>query len=1250
MAQNRTDAFGAMRNLYPVSKTVAFRGIPIAETLKYMTERKIMQKGNTLSENRKLVKQAGDRYIKDFINMSLMHASLKIHSDGSKDSIEELNALLKEKPSKKGDNDERRSKEKEIQAIATKLKNQLAASFKDTAFLKKLGSEAFFKEVLAGADLNEKEAKALEAIKKNTTYMADYQKRRLSLFDPKFTGYSIMTRSIDDNLPIHLRNCEVFRKVAPIIREDLAPIFEEVRPNIFAESLDEVFTPAMFNVLLAQCDIETYNTIIGGKTLSERKMIHGVNACIERYNKTAAQDQKLPSMKKLKKQILSDREPVSWLPEEFKNDNEVVEAVDMLIKNFHMLCKDTPVEAAVREPDTDGIFVNAKNLNSFSNIAYGRFFLAKNAVIDELKHQFPKRPRKSIEKYEKEIEAKFKKQDHFSVAFLDRCIAAYNPTLGRSSADAFGDIVKNKADVETKIADYLQERGTEEVEKIDEALKQKIRLLLNEMMKFHHSVERFLLKDMPTAYDVTFYELVEENEANAESLIKTFNMIRNRMTKKPYNTSKVRLYFDNPTLGAGWAVTKEYTNRILLFKDMEKDEEKIYFGIVPTECKNLTRNSKGELKEDILAGNGKQLEKVEITIIPDAAKMLSAMFFSANWARTGSIKASDYVLEIHDKVKASGSAKDLSPEEKVAMIDYYKKCIATVEHWKRFNLKYRPSDEYESVKEFCDSVTEQAVNVSSRPVSEEKVFAAVARGDLYLFQLDNQDMHKKHHGTVGNPTVWLREAISCDPAAAVRLCGNVAVYYRKASLNRKVTHPAGVPMENKNPDNPRKTRTLTYDLIKDKRYTEDNFSFHIPLEVNFRADSRNNKSIVINDLVNRAVKANPDMPVLGINRGERHLIAYAVTASDGKILEQGNFNVINGYNYRELLASRERERSTNKQNWENIKDIANLKDGYLSLVIGEIARLVQKYNCVVAIENLDDDFINTRQKFERNVYSRFETALEQKFTLLTDKTTSRRSSESLQLAATNKSGSFEVQNGILFRTMPWMISRTDPSTGFISFLKLFHKNNESSQKYLSSFDSFRYNQKEDLFELSFDYKALGVDLQAGERTKWTVCTYGERTECHLDKEHMKLMVTDVHDLTKEMKTLLDKQGIKYASGKDILKDVAEAKNGGFYRDFFTIISRTVCGSSWYEDKKEYRFIGCTRDSEGRFYDTRTCRPDQPCDVDTLAAWNLSRRVHRILDNIRSFDPENPPLDEDGKKLKSPKKGLSRAEWLKIAQK
>ena len=1241
MGKYNNDAFSAMKGIYSLSKTLCFRAVPVGDTLKQIEANKVIKEAKEYVNYRDKVKEVGDAVIKEFINRSLRRATIKVHSDGSMDSIEEFNNVLF------GEKDKFK-RIKDLAAIGNKLKAQVAARFSETdaQFVANLNTDKFFKVNIAQTAMDAEHRLAVERICANTEYMSDYRKQRVSLFDPKYTGYSIPNRCIEDNLVIHLQNCKVWEKIGPIIKDEVKAVFNHLKESTCANSVDEIFTPAMFNVLLAQGDIDIYNGIIGGVSLGEKKsdMIHGINNAVQVYNSRVSKDEKIPSMSKLKKQILSDREPISWLPDVMKDDDAVTNTLASVIHNYQVLRDSVPVTKATSSPDLSLVYVSAKGLATYSNKAYGRFNTAENAVMAEIRRQHPKGPRKSPENYEKDIKRLFNKMDCFSLSFLDYCVQNYVSDTVVDSAAFLRGILKDQNEVETKISKYLKEKdklGKNTSFHQNKEFRNAARQLLDALMDLYHAVIRYSFKELPESRDYAFYEMVEEYVSEFKTFNKAYNSIRTYVTKKPYSTKKVRLYFSNPELGKGWSMSKEYNSRLLLFK---KGND-IFIGVVNRKCRNLTHNKEGELKQDVLAGDGTQIQKIEMQVIKDPSKQLNHVFFAKGWIENGPVRPTEEILAIRAKYR---DTKTITVDEKNKYIDFYKAAIEKVDRWKKFGFSFRKAEDYETMNEFYADVEEQGFLMVSREVSEAKVYEAVSRGDLYLFQVMNQDMHEKHHGRDGNQTVWIREALACDPSSAVKLCGGVAFYFRQASLDRKVTHPAGVPMENKNPDNPRKTRTLSYDLIKNKRYTEDVFSVNIPVVVNYKASDKANRTELINERVNEIIKTYKEMPVLGINRGEKNLITYAVTAPDGRILEQGNFNVVNGFDFRELLARRERERRKDKQNWDNINDIKNLKSGYMSVVIGEIVKLVLKYHCVVAIEKLDADFKSGRQKFERNVYSAFESALERKLSLVTDKNSEERTATALQLAST-KAKSEEVQNGIIFKTYPWMITQTDPATGFIPRLYLYHKDNASSEEKLKKFESFRYNKKDDLFELTFDYAKVSPEAETGEKKVWTVCTYGERIVNKIDLTS-GLMMDEHNDLTAKMKELLDGYGIKYASGKDILKDVTEARNATFYREFFRLVNLTTTNRSWNEQLKEYRLIGCTRDKNGKFYDSRTCTEYMPRDVDVNAAWNIARRVHRIIRNIREFDPKNPPLDEKGKPFKTPNRYISQAEWLKMVTK
>ena len=172
-----------------------------------------------------------------------------------------------------------------------------------------------------------------------------------------------------------------------------------------------------------------------------------------------------------------------------------------------------------------------------------------------------------------------------------------------------------------------------------------------------------------------------------------------------------------------------------------------------------------------------------------------------------------------------------------------------------------------------------------------------------------------------------------------------------------------------------------YDIVKDYRYSVDKFFIHLPMTINFKAAGFS----PINNIALKNIALKDDMHIIGIDRGERNLIYVSVIDTKGNIVEQRNFNIVNGIDYKEKLKQKELDRDNARKNWKEIGKIKDLKEGYLSLVVHEIAKLVVKYNAIITMEDLNQGFKRGRFKVERQVYQKFETMLINKLNYLVDK-------------------------------------------------------------------------------------------------------------------------------------------------------------------------------------------------------------------------------------------------------------------------
>ena len=166
-----------------------------------------------------------------------------------------------------------------------------------------------------------------------------------------------------------------------------------------------------------------------------------------------------------------------------------------------------------------------------------------------------------------------------------------------------------------------------------------------------------------------------------------------------------------------------------------------------------------------------------------------------------------------------------------------------------------------------------------------------------------------------------------------KLNGQAEVFFRKSSLiYSRPTHPAHEPIQNKNPKNKKKESTFNYDLIKNRRYTVDKFQLHVPITINFKSTGADN----INTEVNEYLKVANDTHIIGIDRGERHLLYLTLIDGKGNIKEQYSLNNIGSEykgdihetNYRDLLITKEEQRDKARKSWQTIEAVKALKKGY----------------------------------------------------------------------------------------------------------------------------------------------------------------------------------------------------------------------------------------------------------------------------------------------------------------------------------
>lgn len=1118
-----------------------------------------------------------------------------------------------------------------------------------------------------------------------TTYFVGFFDNRKNMYTSEEKSTGIAYRLINENLPKFIDNMEAFKKAVakPEIQANMEELYSNFAEYLNVENIQEMFQLDYYNMLLTQKQIDVYNAIIGGKTDEEHDVkIKGINEYINLYNQQH-KDEKLPKLKALFKQILSDRNAISWLPEEFNSDQEVLNAIkdcyerlsenvlgDKVLKS--LLC-------SLSDYNLNGIFVrNDLQLTDISQKMFGNWSVVQDAIMQNIKNVAPARKRKeSEEDYEKRISDIFKKADSFSIQYINDCLnemddnnlhavdgyfatlgAVNTPTMQRENLFA---LIQNAY---TDISDLLDTPYPKNMKLAqDKTNVAKIKALLDAIKSLQHFVKPLLGKGDESDKDERFYGELASLWTELDTVTPLYNMIRNYMTRKPYSEKKIKLNFENPQLLGGWDANKEkdYATIILRRNGM------YYLAIMNKDSKRLlgkSMPSDGEYYEKMVY----KFFKDVTTMIPKCSTQLKDVqaFFKVN--------TDDFVLNSKAFNKPLTITKEVFDLNNV-LYGKFKKfqkgyLSATgdtagythaVNVWIKFCMDFLNSYEstcmydfsslkfesYLSLDAFYQDANLLLYKLSFTNVSVSFIDKLVDEGKMYLFQIYNKVFSDFSKGTPNMHTLYWKALFDERNLADVvyKLNGKAEIFYRKKSINNThPTHPANHTIQNKNKDNKKKESVFEYDLIKDRRYTVDKFLFHVPITMNFKSVGSEN----INQQVREYLQQADDTHIIGIDRGERHLLYLVVIDMQGEIKEQFTLNeIVNEYNgntyrtnYHDLLDTREEERLKARPSWQTIENIKDLKEGFLSQAIHKITQLMVKYHAVVVLEDLNKGFMRGRQKVEKQVYQKFEKMLIDKLNYLVDKKADAAQSGGLLNAyqLTSKFDSFQKlgkQSGFLFYIPAWNTSKIDPVTGFVNLLDTRYQNIEKAKAFFSKFDAIRYNANKDWFEFNLDYDKFGTKAE-GTRTKWILCTQGNRICTFRNAEKNSQWDNLKIDLTREMKSLFEHYHINICG--NLKEEICSQTDKAFFTGLLHMLKLTLqMRNSITETETDY-LVSPVADENGVFYDSRSCGDTLPKNADANGAYNIARKGLMLIGQIK-----------ETKDLANFKYDISNKAWLNFAQ-
>lgn len=1251
-------------NLYPVSKTLRFELKPIGKTKENIEKNGILERDNERAIAYKAVKKVIDEYHKSFIELKLKNFEL------TQNQLEEfymLYHLPTSDPKRKTD----------LPKIQESLRKQISERFTKSEQYKRLFGKELIREDLTefvstpyyektirsvpgNEQLTDEEVKQIQENTQReiaqfhdfTTYFTGFYDNRRNMYVAEDKATSIAHRMINENLPKFVDNMDVFEKIAASdVSKNFDVLYKSMEEYLNVNSLKEMFQLDYFSIVMTQAQIDVYNSIIGGKTLDDGTKIQGLNEYVNLYNQQQKDKTKqLPKLKPLFKQILSERNAISWLPEEFENDNDMLQSIGKCYQDLNEQVFGTLklLLTNIKDYDLEHIYLpNDLQLTDISQKHFGSWAAIKNAVVESLQSANPKKKNENGEKYNERISKLLKGSDSFSIAYINR-------------------LMQNRTDKFTPVENYFAQIGAEDNENgqklnhfarienayteiktllnttypegkslsQDKANVEKIKNLLDAIKDLQHFVKPLLGSSTESEKDSRFYGDFAPLWETLDQITPLYNMVRNRMTKKPYSDEKIKINFDNSTLLAGWDLNKEADNTCTLLR---KDGN-YYLAIIDKRHNRV-------LKPENIVSEGECYEKMEYKLLPGANKMLPKVFFSKS--RIAEFNPNKTIVKNYEN-ETHKKGEKFNLADCHALIDFFKSSINKHEDWSKFGFKFSPTNNYEDLSGFYREVEQQGYMINFRNVSVDYIDQLVDEGKIYLFQIYNKDFSPYSKGTPNMHTLYWKALFDERNLTDVvyKLNGEAEVFFRKHSLvANKPTHPANQPIANKNAQNEKKQSTFAYDLIKDRRYTVDKFQFHVPITMNFKAAGINN----INPLVNAYLKESNATHIIGIDRGERHLLYLSLIDLKGNIVEQYSLNeIVNEYNgntyrtnYHNLLDSKEKQRNEARRSWQTIENIKELKEGYMSQVIHKIAELMVKYNAIVVLEDLNLGFMRGRQKVEKQVYQKFEKMLIDKLNYLVDKKLDADATGGVLNAyqLTNKFESFQKlgkQSGFLFYIPAWNTSKMDPTTGFVNLFDTRYENMEKAKVFFGKFDSIRFNSTKGWFELAFDYDKFTTKAE-GTQTKWTLCTYGTRIETKRNPEKNNEFDSVEFDLTERVKELFAKYHIDVKG--NLKEQICSQTDATFFKELLHLLHLTLQMRNSITGTETDYLISPVMNANGEFYDSRTCGNNLPENADANGAYNIARKSLWVIEQIKHADD-----------LTKIKLAISNKEWMRYAQK
>lgn len=1274
-------------NLYPLSKTLRFKLVPVGKTEENLKTSRILDGDFKRAEAYARVKNLIDSYHKAFIEDVLSKAELEWGK-----LYEQFDLYQKE-----SDKEKKRKQRKEMEAQQKRMRQAISGLFKKDKRYEKLFKKELLTELLpsiikddGSGTITDKKAD-LDTFNRFATYFKGFHENRENLYKDEQKATAISNRVVNENFPRFYANVKVYEYLNSAFPQIIAETEESLNKFLNGKKLSDIFNKDSFNAVLSQSGIDFYNTIISGIS-EEGQKVQGLNEKINLASQKLPAEDKAKFRKKmvlLYKQILSDKNTASFIPAGFEKNEEVYEAVRQFNEQEvdKYIDKIEKLFAAYNDYDLNGIVVPAKERTAFSSLIFGKWSVLNDGLLlleqDNAKKEFS----------EKQTETMIKRisERDYSLAELQKAYerwAAENGVVADKTVKKYFSLsdlrnIESGENHTVTIIDKIKEAYTEidfenqvNLQAEPEAATS-IKSFLDEVQNLYHYL-KIVDYHGEEQKDSIFYSEFDGIISGLSDIVPLYNKVRNFVTKKPGEVKKVKLNFECPTLADGWDLNKESSNDAIILRKGGK----YYLGI-------LNPNSKPKIICDDIIDGEAYYDKMIYKLLPGPNKMLPKVFFSVKGREL--FCPPDDLLSGYEQGKHK-KGENFDKDFMRKLIDWFKTAINKHDDWKNFDFNFSPTDTYEDLSGFYKEVELQGYKISFQNISERYIDSLVDSGKLYLFQIYNKDFAEKSTGRKNLHTLYWENLFSEENLRNVclKLNGEAELFFRPRSESvKEIKHEKGSILVNKTTSDGKSIpediyneiyklkngmitsisavakkwlesgkvvcKKASHTIIKDKHFTKDTYLFHCPITMNFKAgDITGNK---FNEKVLDYLRENPDVKIIGLDRGERHLIYLSLINQKGEIELQKTLNLVDhvrsdktvSVNYQEKLVQKEGDRDKARKNWQTIGNIKELKEGYLSNVIHEIAKLMIENNAIVVMEDLNFGFKRGRFPVERQVYQKFENMLIEKLNYLVfkDKSVTEPGGVLNAYQLADKSSNVSdvgKQCGWIFYIPASYTSKIDPVTGFVNMFDTRYVSVEKSREFFGKFENIKYNADKDYFEFVFDYGKFTKKCM-GSRMRWAVCSYGKRIETFRNPEKNSQWDNREIDLTEELKKLFDKHGIDIYG--DLKVSISEMNDKAFFynegkkqnepKGLLQLFRLVLQMRNSVPNTDTDYLISPVADKCGIFYDSRNCDKSLPENADANGAYNIARKGLWAVMQIKQSDSNKPEL------------AITNEEWLKFAQ-